>query len=49
VPPITPNIPTTPPPPPLATPEPGTFVFLFAGMTIVALLVGLTLRRHGSA
>jgi hypothetical protein len=49
VPPITPNIPTTPPPPPVATPEPGTLVFLFAGMTIVALLVGLTLRRNGSS
>ncbi len=58
VPPITPNTPGHPPGlppvippviPPISTPEPGTFTFLFAGATLIALFVGLTLRRNGSS
>jgi len=54
VPPITPNTPGKPPVippviPPISTPEPGTFTFLFAGATLIALFVGLTLRRNGSS
>jgi hypothetical protein len=54
VPPITPNTPGKPPVippvvPPISTPEPGTFAFLFAGATLIALFVGLTLRRNGSS
>jgi hypothetical protein len=46
VPPIIPNTPVIPSVP---TPEPGTFTFLFAGATLIALFVGLTLRRNGSS
>jgi len=45
------NSPNTPPPPPppVSTPEPSTFTFLFAGIAMIAVLVGLTLRRNGSS
>jgi hypothetical protein len=46
---VHPNSPNTPVVPPVSTPEPGTFTFLFAGMVMIAALVGLTLRRNGSA
>jgi hypothetical protein len=46
---VQPNSPNTPVVPPVATPEPGTFTFLFAGIAMIALLVGLTLRRNGCA
>jgi hypothetical protein len=57
VPPITPNTPgqppvippVIPPVPPISTPEPGTFTFLLAGATLIALFVGLTLRRNSSS
>jgi len=41
--------PLIPDPPPVSTPEPGTFIFLFAGATLISLFVGLTLRRSGSS
>jgi hypothetical protein len=46
---VQPNSPNTPVLPPVSTPEPGTFTFLFAGIAMIAVLVGLTLRRNGSA
>jgi hypothetical protein len=46
---VHPNSPNTPVVPPVATPEPGTFTFLFAGIAMIAVLVGLTLRRNGSS
>jgi hypothetical protein len=46
---VHPNSPNTPAVPPVATPEPGTFTFLFAGIAMIAVLVGLTLRRNGSS
>jgi len=46
---VSPIIPNTPVIPPVPTPEPGTFTFLFAGATLIALIVGLTLRRNGSS
>jgi hypothetical protein len=46
---VHPNSPNTPVVPPVSTPEPGTFTFLFAGIVMIAVLVGLTLRRNGSA
>jgi hypothetical protein len=46
---VHPNSPNTPVGPPVSTPEPGTFTFLFAGIAMIAVLVGLTLRRNGSA
>ncbi len=46
---VHPNSPNTPVVPPVSTPEPGTFTFLFAGIVMIAVLVGLTLRRTGSA
>jgi hypothetical protein len=46
---VRPNSPNTPVVPPVSTPEPGTFTFLFAGIAMIAVLVGLTLRRNGSA
>ncbi len=46
---VHPLTPVIPPPPPISTPEPGTFLFLFAGATLVSLFVGLTLRRNGSS
>jgi hypothetical protein len=46
---VPPNSPNTPVVPPVSTPEPGTFTFLFAGIVMIAVLVGLTLRRNGSA
>ena len=50
-PPLLPGSPlvTTPPVPPVRTPEPGTFTFLFAGSALVILFAGLTLRRNGSS
>jgi hypothetical protein len=46
---VQPNSPNTPVVPPVSTPEPGTFTFLFAGIAMIAMLVGLTLRRNGSS
>jgi hypothetical protein len=47
---VHPNSPNTPVVvPPVSTPEPGTFTFLSAGIAMIAVIVGLTLRRNGSA
>jgi hypothetical protein len=46
VPPFIPNIPVIPP---VSTPEPGAFTFLFAGAAFVILFVSLALRRNGSS
>jgi hypothetical protein len=46
---VHPNSPNTPVGPPVSTPEPGTFTFLFAGIAMIAVLVGVTLRRNGSS
>jgi hypothetical protein len=43
---VHPNSSNTPVVPPVSTPEPGTFTFLFAGIAMIAVLVGLTLRRN---
>jgi hypothetical protein len=40
-------IPNTPEPPPVSTPEPGTFTSLFAGAAFITLFVSLALRRNG--
>ena len=45
---VSPFIPNTPVIPPLSTPEPGGFTFLFAGAAFVILFVGLALRRSAS-
>jgi hypothetical protein len=46
---VHPNSPNTPVGPPVSTPEPGTFTFLFAGIAMIAVLVGLTLGRNRSS
>jgi len=45
---VSPFIPNTPVIPPVSTPEPGAFTFLFAGAAFVILFVGLALRRSAS-
>jgi hypothetical protein len=46
VPPFLPNTPVTPP---VSTPEPDAFTFLFAGAAFLILFVSLALRRNGSS
>lgn len=46
---VAPFIPNTPVIPPVSTPEPGAFTFLFAGAAFVILLAGLALRRNASS
>ncbi len=46
---VPPFIPNTPVIPPVSTPEPGAFTFLFAGAAFVILLASLALRRNGSS
>ena len=45
---VSPFIPNTPVIPPVSTPEPGAFTFLFAGAAFVILFAGLALRRSAS-
>jgi hypothetical protein len=40
--------PLTPGPPPVVTPEPGSFSLLIAGALLISLLAALSLRRNGS-
>jgi hypothetical protein len=46
---VPPFIPNTPVIPPVSTPEPSAFTFLFAGAAFVILLASLALRRNGSS